>query len=91
MPVPPYLSRNQSPTALSHTRAKNYVREKPLCRHCLDAATVPRPFILPCFAREYLLPAALLRATIFCTDESEYAIDPHVIPVTKSIGEPQRR
>jgi hypothetical protein len=38
---------------------KNGVPEKTLCRHRLDAATVPRPFILPC---------------IFCSDRVNHGV-----------------
>jgi hypothetical protein len=52
---------------------------------------VPRPFILPCFARECVLPPRLLRAALFCTIADESTIVPHVILVTKSTRDLQRR
>jgi hypothetical protein len=90
VPVPPYPFGNQDSTTLTHTRAKKCVWQKPLCRHRLDAATVPRPFILPCVARTQIGPSALFTAAIFCTNDGESAIDSHIISITKSTKEEQR-
>jgi hypothetical protein len=45
-----YLCNHQQLANLGGTVAIFDVLQKPLCRHWLDAAIVPRPFILPIFS-----------------------------------------